>query len=92
MKSSTALEQCPAPSMPELAVIGRSNVGKSSLVNALTNQASLAKVSKTPGLRVVSPCDCQPPCHVVERETHAHGSAGPYGGDSCLLLLGPSRT
>ena len=49
VKSSTALEQCPPASLPELAVIGRSNVGKSSLVNALTNQASLAKVSKTPG-------------------------------------------
>ena len=49
VKSSTTLEQCPPATLPELAVIGRSNVGKSSLINALTNQASLAKVSKTPG-------------------------------------------
>ena len=56
VKSSTALEQCPPASLPELAVIGRSNVGKSSLVNALTNQASLAKVSKTPGAWCPSNC------------------------------------
>jgi GTP-binding protein EngB required for normal cell division len=55
VKSSTTLEQCPPASLPELAVIGRSNVGKSSLVNALTNQSSLAKVSKTPG-------EGHPPC------------------------------
>ena len=49
VKSSTALDQCPPPRYPEFAVIGRSNVGKSSLINALTSQSSLAKVSKTPG-------------------------------------------
>ena len=35
--------------MPETAIVGRSNVGKSSLINALSNRKSLAKVSKTPG-------------------------------------------
>jgi len=52
IKSSVALEQCPKPKLPEFAVIGRSNVGKSSLINMLTGQGSLAKVSKTPG----APC------------------------------------
>ena len=47
--SSVALSQCPKPKLPEFAVIGRSNVGKSSLINMLTGQSSLAKVSKTPG-------------------------------------------
>lgn len=41
--------QCPAPQKPEYAFIGRSNVGKSSLLNMLTNRKSLAKVSNTPG-------------------------------------------
>ncbi len=41
--------KCPAPKLPEYAFIGRSNVGKSSLVNALTGQKSLAHVSATPG-------------------------------------------
>ncbi len=47
--SSTKVERCPKPSLPEYAFIGRSNVGKSSLINLLTNRKSLAKISKTPG-------------------------------------------
>mmetsp|Transcript_6205 Transcript_6205/g.17172 ORF Transcript_6205/g.17172 Transcript_6205/m.17172 type:complete len:291 (-) Transcript_6205:1293-2165(-) len=49
IKSSVTLDQCPAPLYPEFAVIGRSNVGKSSLINMLTGRNSLAMVSKTPG-------------------------------------------
>ncbi|HBF89158.1 MAG TPA: YihA family ribosome biogenesis GTP-binding protein [Bacteroidales bacterium] len=41
--------KCPNPSLPEYAFIGRSNVGKSSLINMLTGRKSLAKVSSTPG-------------------------------------------
>lgn len=47
--SSARLEQCPANDMLEFAFIGRSNVGKSSLINMLTGSPSLAKVSSTPG-------------------------------------------
>ena len=43
------LEQLPLTEMPEVAFAGRSNVGKSSLINALTNKKSLAKTSSTPG-------------------------------------------
>lgn len=43
------LKSCPADQKPEFAFIGRSNVGKSSLINMLTNRKSLAKVSVTPG-------------------------------------------
>ena len=50
IKSSTALDQCPPARFPEFAVIGRSNVGKSSLINSLTAQHGLAKTSKTPGV------------------------------------------
>jgi len=49
MKSSTSLKQCPAPLKPEFAFIGRSNVGKSSLINMLTFRNKLAKTSGTPG-------------------------------------------
>ena len=42
-------EKCPKPEFPEYVFIGRSNVGKSSLINMLTNKAGLAKVSNTPG-------------------------------------------
>ncbi len=51
VKSSVTLSQCPKPKLPEFAVIGRSNVGKSSLINMLTGQGGLAKVSKTPGAK-----------------------------------------
>jgi len=47
--SNTKVEKCPEPSLPEYAFIGRSNVGKSSLINLLTNRKSLARISKTPG-------------------------------------------
>ncbi len=43
------IEKCPPPSLPEYAFIGRSNVGKSSLINMLTQQKGLAKVSASPG-------------------------------------------
>ena len=47
--SNTNPELCPAPDKPEYAFIGRSNVGKSSLINSLTERKSLAKTSTTPG-------------------------------------------
>lgn len=43
------LEALPPSTLPEIAFVGRSNVGKSSLINALTNRTSLARVSHTPG-------------------------------------------
>jgi len=49
IKSSTSLSQCPEPSLPEYAFIGRSNVGKSSLINMLTDRNNLAKISSNPG-------------------------------------------
>jgi GTP-binding protein len=47
--SSPKVEGCPKPDKPEYAFIGRSNVGKSSLINMLTNQTKLAKTSASPG-------------------------------------------
>jgi GTP-binding protein len=49
LKSAPALEYLPTAEMPEVAFAGRSNVGKSSLLNALTNRKSLARASVTPG-------------------------------------------
>ncbi len=47
--SSPSVDKCPKPDRPEYAFIGRSNVGKSSLINMLTGKRELAKVSANPG-------------------------------------------
>ncbi len=47
--SAPALDACPEPVLPEFAFIGRSNVGKSSLLNMLSGKKDLAKVSGSPG-------------------------------------------
>lgn len=49
VKSSTTLNQCPPTTNPEFGFIGRSNVGKSSLINMLTGWNRLAKISGEPG-------------------------------------------
>ncbi|PWD99847.1 ribosome biogenesis GTP-binding protein YihA/YsxC [Marinilabilia rubra] len=49
LTSSVNPKDCPAPNKPEYAFIGRSNVGKSSLLNMLCNKKKLAKTSGTPG-------------------------------------------
>jgi GTP-binding protein len=49
VKSSSSNTQCPLDRKPEYAFIGRSNVGKSSLINMLTNRNKLAKISSRPG-------------------------------------------
>ena len=47
--SSPSVDKCPLPDKPEYAFIGRSNVGKSSLINMLCNNEKLAKTSRSPG-------------------------------------------
>ena len=49
IKSSPSIKDCPAPTKPEFGFIGRSNVGKSSLINMLTGWLRLAKTSVQPG-------------------------------------------
>ncbi|UTJ05465.1 ribosome biogenesis GTP-binding protein YihA/YsxC [Arcobacter roscoffensis] len=49
MKSAQSIDDSPSPDMAEVAFLGRSNVGKSSLLNTLTNRKGLAKSSSTPG-------------------------------------------
>jgi GTP-binding protein len=47
--SSPSVDKCPKPDRPEYAFLGRSNVGKSSLINAVCNKKEVAKVSASPG-------------------------------------------
>jgi GTP-binding protein len=49
LQTCVKVADCPPPKYPEIAVIGRSNVGKSSLINMLTNRKGVAKTSKNPG-------------------------------------------
>lgn len=49
VKSSPTIKECPEPTVPEFGFIGRSNVGKSSLINMLTGWSKLAKTSVQPG-------------------------------------------
>jgi GTP-binding protein len=49
VSSSTSLSGCPGEDLPEYAFIGRSNVGKSSLINMLVKRKNLARISSTPG-------------------------------------------
>ncbi|MDX4059954.1 ribosome biogenesis GTP-binding protein YihA/YsxC [Aliarcobacter skirrowii] len=49
LQSAQSLNDSPPPSVAEVAFLGRSNVGKSSILNSLTNQRNLAKSSSTPG-------------------------------------------
>ena len=52
-KSSKSIDQCPESKLPEYAIIGRSNVGKSSLINSLVNNKKIAKTSSTPGKTIL---------------------------------------
>lgn len=47
--SAPSLKECPSFNLPEFALIGRSNVGKSSFINAIANHKGLAKTSNKPG-------------------------------------------
>lgn len=49
IKGATKVANLPSESLSEIAFVGRSNVGKSSLINALTNRKKMARVSSTPG-------------------------------------------
>ena len=52
-KSSKTIDQCPESNLPEYALVGRSNVGKSSLINSLLDNKKIAKTSSTPGKTIL---------------------------------------
>jgi GTP-binding protein len=67
--SAAKPSEFPAPTLPEIAVVGRSNVGKSSLINALVGQDGLARTSRTPGrTRLINwfEIGSQPPFFLVD--------------------------
>ena len=52
-KSSSKISECPKGNLPEFALVGRSNVGKASLINTLLNKKSIAKTSSKPGKTIL---------------------------------------
>ncbi|HEU4611699.1 MAG TPA: ribosome biogenesis GTP-binding protein YihA/YsxC [Kofleriaceae bacterium] len=65
--SAAENRQFPPENLPEVAVVGRSNVGKSSLINALTGQAGLARTSRTPGrTRLINWFEIDTKFHLVD--------------------------
>jgi len=67
----------PPPSLPEVAVVGRSNVGKSSLINAMVGQDGLARTSRTPGrTRLINwfEVSTNPPFHLVDRPGYGYAA------------------
>ncbi|XP_022864155.1 GTP-binding protein At2g22870-like [Olea europaea var. sylvestris] len=58
LKSSVTTEDCPSNGLPEFALVGRSNVGKSSLLNSLVRRKRLALTSKKPDIYFISSSSC----------------------------------
>jgi GTP-binding protein len=78
----------PPPSLPEVAVVGRSNVGKSSLINALVGQAGLARTSRTPGrTRLVNWFEIDGRFHLVDLPGYGYAAVSQSTRDSWRPLI-----
>ena len=83
--SNSDVAKCPKEKLPEYAFIGRSNVGKSSLINMLTDRKSLAKVSGRPGkTQLIN--------HVIKRPGPASETAQREGRAPLLLSTPLKKT
>lgn len=88
--SAAAPADFPPPSLPELAVVGRSNVGKSSLINALVGQDGLARTSRTPGrTRLVNwfEIGSQPPFFLVDLPGYGYAEVSQATRESWRPLI-----
>ena len=87
MLSAVSLDTLPPARLPEICFAGRSNVGKSSLINALTNRKGLARASNTPGrTRELNYFNVDERLFVVDLPGYGYAKAS----KSCLLYTSPS--
>lgn len=87
--SSPDLASCPTSVLPEFALIGRSNVGKSSLINMLTRSEGLAKVSQIPGkTQLINFFSINNTWNLVDLPGYGYAKVGKKerGGLQCLCL------
>jgi GTP-binding protein len=77
VKSSEHVEQCPMDGLPDFAFVGRSNVGKSSLINMLAGNSQLSKVSATPGkTRLINHFIINDEWYLVDLPGYGYAKAG----------------
>ena len=89
IKSSPDLKSCPGAGPPEYAFAGRSNVGKSSLLNLLINMKNLAKTSSTPGkTRLINHFQVNDGWYLVDLPGYGYARAGKKTRDSFLSTIG----
>jgi GTP-binding protein len=88
-KSSPDLQSCPAAWCPEYAFAGRSNVGKSSLLNLLINTRNLAKTSSTPGkTRLINHYLVNESWYLVDLPGYGYARAGKKTRNTFLSVIG----
>lgn len=82
VKSASKLSECPDTNLPEFAMIGRSNVGKSSLINTIANHSKLSKVSVTPGkTKLIGYFLMNNEWHLVDLPGYGYASTGKKNRD-----------
>jgi GTP-binding protein len=86
--SNTDVRKCPAGNLPEYAFIGRSNVGKSSLINMLTGQKHLAKTSQTPGkTQLINHFIINDEWYLVDLPGYGYAQRGKAGRDNIRRII-----